>query len=250
MGFFSKKIKKETREIPINEAIYKVNVVYENRRNNRVSITKTGINIRIMNFIAKKDKDEQIQKFIDWATKTIQEKNITFSKSQKQFKNGDVLKLYDKTVQIKIIEIEGKRVSGKINAEFLEIKIPRIHDLEEKETYISKIVSRLLAKNYKEKISEKLYHFNNIHQFGEINNIRLKNNATNWGSCSLKNNINISVRLLLAPEWVVDYVLIHELSHLKHRNHSSSFWHEVFLAYPEYKKAEKWLKLNAKECII
>lgn len=250
MGLFSKKISKEIRKVLIKDTLYKVNIVYEKRKNSRVSITKTGINIRIISFISKAEKEKQVQKFLAWAKKTIVEKDISFTKFQKQFKNGDELVLYDKTVALIISEIEGKRVSGKINAEFMDIKIPKIENSKEKDKYISKIIARLLAKNYKEKLSKKLHDFNNSHQFGTLNNIRLKNNSTNWGSCSSKNNINISVRLLLAPEWVVDYVLIHELSHLKHRNHSANFWNEVYLAYPNYQEAEKWLKVNAKNCII
>ena len=250
MGLLSKKISKEIREVLIKDTLYKVNIVYEKRKNSRVSITKTGINIRIIIFISKTEKEKQVQKFLAWAKKTIVEKDISFTKFQKQFKNGDELVLYDKTVELIISEIEGKRVSGKINAEFMDIKIPKIENSKEKDKCISKIIARLLAKNYKEKLSKKLHNFNNTHQFGTLNNIRLKNNSTNWGSCSSKNNINISVRLLLAPEWVVDYVLIHELSHLKHRNHSANFWNEVYLAYPNYQEAEKWLKLNTKNCII
>ncbi|MFT4646381.1 MAG: putative metal-dependent hydrolase [Planctomycetota bacterium] len=250
MKLFSKKISKEIRQVFINETLYKVNIIYEKRRNSRVSITKTGINIRVISFISKKEKELQIQKFLDWAEKTIKEKNITFTKHLRQFVDGEELILYDKTVELKILEIEGRRVFGKINPTTLDLKIPKIKNAEEKDKYVSKIIARLIASNYKEKISEKLHIFNDKHKFGTLNNVRLKNNSTNWGSCSSKNNINISIRLLLAPEWVVDYVLIHELSHLKHRNHSASFWNEVYLAYPNFKEAEKWLKVNAKNCVI
>lgn len=250
MSFFSKKITKEIREISINEKVFRITIIYEKRKNSRVSITKTGINIRITTFISKKEQAQQVEKFIKWAKDTILKKEISFTKNEKTFINGDILKLYDKEVTIEIIETNGARVSGKIDSEKIIIKIPQLVKTENKNDYLSKMISRLIAINYKEKITKKLSDFNNIHQFGKLNNVRLKNNSTNWGSCSSKNNINISIRLLLAPEWVVDYVLIHELSHLKHRNHSTSFWQEVEKAYPTYKEAEKWLKLNSSKCII
>ena len=112
------------------------------------------------------------------------------------------------------------------------------------------MVSRLLAKRYKERIIDKLHFFNSKFNLGTINQVRLKNNSTNWGSCSSKNNINVSVRLLLAPEFAVDYVLIHELCHLTHRNHSKQFWDLVAVCSPQYMKAEKWLKKNSSSCII
>ena len=250
MNLFSKKTYKEIRQISINSIIYKVSIFYEKRRNSRVSITKTGINLRIANFLSKKEQDIQINKFLDWATNTIKENKIKFPTKLKSFKNGDILKLYDNTLKIEIIEITKNKVYGKILKDRIVIKISKTLKKEDRDKHVSKTISKLLQNSYLQKISTKLHYFNDLHKFGVINNIRLKNNSTNWGSCSSKNNINISIRLFLAPESVVDYVLIHELSHLKQRNHSYKFWEIVRNACPYYLEAEKWLKQNSSACII
>ena len=65
-----------------------------------------------------------------------------------------------------------------------------------------------------------------------------------WGSCSEKGNINISTRLLFAPEDVLEYVCIHELAHLIEQNHSEKFWQLVKNAMPNYQEKRKWLKEN------
>ncbi len=65
---------------------------------------------------------------------------------------------------------------------------------------------------------------------------------TRWGSCSSRGSLNFSWRLVLAPVEAVDYVVVHELAHLKHRNHSKDFWAEVERMYPEYKKWREVLK--------
>lgn len=250
MGLFFKKPYKEIRQLSVNSVIYKISIFYEKRRNSRVSITKTGINIRIPLFLSKNEQKQQLDKFINWAEKTIRDKDVKFPKRQKIFKNGGILKLYDNNLEIEIIETDANFVSGKIELKKLFITIPNFLKKEDKEKQISKIITKLLQKSYLFKITEKLFIFNEEHKFGKINNVRLKNNSTNWGSCSSKNNINISIRLFLAPESVVDYVLIHELSHLKQRNHSSKFWAVVENACPNYKEAEKWLKQNGSSCII
>ena len=63
-----------------------------------------------------------------------------------------------------------------------------------------------------------------------------------WGSCSAKGNITLNCCLIGAPVWVIDYVVIHELAHLKHMNHSKSFWDLVKYYDLDYKRAVTWLK--------
>jgi len=74
--------------------------------------------------------------------------------------------------------------------------------------------------------------------------IRVNNATTRWGSCGYKNTLNFTWRLIMAPENVVDYVVVHELMHLKQRNHSRKFWAEVAKIMPGFKQEERWLKQN------
>ena len=66
-----------------------------------------------------------------------------------------------------------------------------------------------------------------------------------WGSCSSGKHLNFSWRLIMAPVEIIDYVVVHELAHLKELNHSSRFWALVGSMLPEYKKCEKWLRNNS-----
>ena len=67
---------------------------------------------------------------------------------------------------------------------------------------------------------------------------------TRWGSCSSSGSINFSWRLVMTPLEVIDYVVVHELAHVTHKNHSKKFWDLVGRFYPEYKNARKWLNAN------
>lgn len=72
--------------------------------------------------------------------------------------------------------------------------------------------------------------------------ITIRNQKTRWGSCSQKGNLNFNCLLMLAPEEIRDYVVIHELCHRKEMNHSAKFWEEVKKVCPKYKEYERWLK--------
>lgn len=72
--------------------------------------------------------------------------------------------------------------------------------------------------------------------------ITIRNQKTRWGSCSGKGNLNFNCLLMLVPESVQDYVVIHELCHRKEMNHSQKFWAEVAKIMPDYQEKRKWLK--------
>ncbi len=79
--------------------------------------------------------------------------------------------------------------------------------------------------------------------------ITIRNQKTRWGSCSAKGNLNFNCLLMLAPEDVRDYVVIHELAHRKQMNHSKKFWREVEKVIPDYKIKRKWLRDHGDELI-
>lgn len=82
------------------------------------------------------------------------------------------------------------------------------------------------------------------------NSIRIKDTKTRWGSCSSKCNLNFNYRIIMAPEKVMDYIIVHELSHLKHMNHGKKFWETVALYMPDYEKHKEWLKVNGMKLYV
>lgn len=74
--------------------------------------------------------------------------------------------------------------------------------------------------------------------------LRIGDQKTRWGSCSGKGTISYNWRLVLMPEKIIDYVVVHELCHLLEMNHSNNFWNHVSDIIPDYKISRKWLKEN------
>jgi len=74
--------------------------------------------------------------------------------------------------------------------------------------------------------------------------VSIRDTTSRWGSCSTSGRINFCWRLILADVSIVDYVVIHELCHVRYPNHSHAFWDEVFRYCPDYRKLRTWLKHN------
>jgi len=71
-----------------------------------------------------------------------------------------------------------------------------------------------------------------------------------WGSCSADDNLSFSFRLIMAPPDIIDYVIVHELMHIKEKNHSAAFWKLMEAVMPEYKIHRRWLKDNNHKFIL
>ena len=111
----------------------------------------------------------------------------------------------------------------------------------ESSAVLSEAELRDLAKKAKNVLPDK------VKQYAErigvtYGRIAIRSQKTKWGSCSSKGNLNFNCLLMLAPDSVQDYVVIHELCHRKQMNHSPQFWAEVERVMPEYRVWKRWLR--------
>ena len=85
---------------------------------------------------------------------------------------------------------------------------------------------------------------------GSVSSVCIRNQKTRWGSCSSNHTLSFNWRLMLAPPAILDYVVVHELCHLTHMNHSKDFWAAVERILPDYKERRKWLKEHGNELFL
>ena len=128
------------------------------------------------------------------------------------------------------------------HGEWIENNRERIlKDKENAEPAFSDEEIRKLILEARRVISEKVAYFAECMgvSWGKIT---IRHQSTIWGSCSMKGNLSFNCLLMLMPESVLDYVIVHELAHRLQMNHSRIFWNEVEKIIPDYKKRRDWLK--------
>ncbi|MDR5674648.1 SprT family zinc-dependent metalloprotease [Halalkaliarchaeum sp. AArc-GB] len=114
-------------------------------------------------------------------------------------------------------------------------------------------VKRALETMYRRKARE--YFEEQANQFAEemgveYKQIEVRNQRTKWGSCSTTGTLGLNWRLMMAPPRVVDYVIVHELAHLRESNHTAEFWSLVAEYDPEYEAHARWLEENSTQLIF
>lgn len=82
---------------------------------------------------------------------------------------------------------------------------------------------------------------------GNYTSITIRDQKSRWGSCSSRGTLSFNYRLIFAPPVILDYVVVHELCHLTHMNHSKAFWNKVASVMPDYKVHRQWLKDHGHE---
>ncbi|MBR1669869.1 MAG: M48 family metallopeptidase [Butyrivibrio sp.] len=108
---------------------------------------------------------------------------------------------------------------------------------------------KLLVTRAKRIIPQKVRHY--AEQMGlTYGRITIRMQKSRWGSCSSKGNLNFNCLLMRTPDEIIDYVVVHELCHLKEMNHSPRFWAEVEKVLPDYKDRRKWLRDHQSEIMF
>lgn len=247
-----------TKSILIREEIlevarrkFRVFVYLERRYDCRAAIGVKGIHIRLATYLSAQAREKEYSKLLSWAREYILENKLYIKTPQyRQYNNNDIFTIAGKQFTIKINYHESQKSTASLKNNVIHLQISKGMQPMGEMRHKSYLVSRIIGNAFTPIITNRLQHLNALYFHKRIKKVTLRNNATNWGSCSYDGHISISSRLLFAPPDVVDYILIHELAHLVEHNHSDKFWKLVESVMPEYTKAEKWLEVNGNQCMF
>jgi len=241
---------KIVRQIDYEDFNIPLEIHREWRSSVRVSLGKKAILLRLPYVLS----ESQVEKQIDWAQNWVVKQFDKKPKLKLRYKkllyfDGQELTVGRKSYTLQIQQKKRKTSKAAIEqGQKIAIVLSNELKASEQPEVIGTLLSRVISHDQKPYIESRIDYYNDLYFQKEINKISLKNNQSNWGSCSTMANINLSSRVLFAPEKVIDYVIVHELTHLEHMNHSKKFWKRVAELDKDYKKSEKWLKENEHLC--
>ena len=108
---------------------------------------------------------------------------------------------------------------------------------------------RWYKRNAKRKFNEKVERYAKVVGVTP-RSISIKSFKSRWGSCSAEGDVDFNWVVVMAPNCIVDYIVIHELCHLIYHDHSPKFWTEVERVMPDYKEHKVWLKVNGHKLVV
>jgi predicted metal-dependent hydrolase len=218
---------------------FNVNVIISKRRKTMaLKVTHKGVSIHIPSSLPI----AMAETFVEQKTPWIQRKLQHQSQQQpllRQFTDNETFFFLGESYSLRLVQ---KNTSATINKtpQFIELhgRLNRLSKKAIRSTLISWY--KLQAEHYLNSRTALL-----ANKIGLIpKSIVIKTYKARWGSCNSHSDIQYNWKLILAPPDIIDYVIIHELCHIQHHNHSPAFWQLVEKHYPDFKLARIWLKNN------
>ncbi|MBC6935980.1 MAG: M48 family peptidase [Chloroflexi bacterium] len=193
--------------------------------------------------VGEKDVEAILLSRAGWILKHYRLVQTAAAAPERRYISGETLLFQGRALTLDVgLKANGSRASVLLDGDILRVRLPAAAGHPDTEAARAALESwyRAQAKAYIPRRAAELGTQLGF-QFGRVS---IKGQATRWGSCSSQNNLNFNWRLMMAPPAAVDYVIIHELCHLKEMNHSRRFWALVGRFCPDYKIWIKWFKTN------
>jgi predicted metal-dependent hydrolase len=163
----------------------------------------------------------------------------------RNFKNGEKLYVLGKNCALNVVEGAVGGCKTSFDGEKFSVIVDETLDERKRKVIIKETLNQLYRDIARKYYKERTLYFSEILQLYPVR-IFIKEQKTVWGSCSSKDNINYNWRAVMAPLDILDYIVVHELCHLKHRNHSKEYWSLVESVLPDYERRKAWLKENGR----
>ena len=220
---------------------FQVDVKRTNRKKTAsIKIEQGVVQVIVPKNLPQKEIDDLLKQKSNWIRqKLIIQQSVPLS-TPKEFVSGESFSYLGRNYRLKVLK--GDLQPVKLKQGYLQVTVP----MEQKSDQA--LIRKLLQDWYLDRASDKLEQksIKYSEQMGvQPTKIKVKEYKSRWGSCNSRGEISYNWKIIMTPHRIVDYVVIHELCHLIHHNHSPEYWHQVRSIVPDYQDKRDWLKTNA-----
>lgn len=180
----------------------------------------------------------------DWIIDKIARQQLATPASSKRYLSGEAFPYLGRNYRLKVLTGDYqalKLINGRLQ---LTLRESAIQDYFTRGALI-----RWYKRNAKVKFAEKVARYSKVVGVS-ARSIAIKTFKSRWGSCSAEGDIDFNWVVVMAPNRIVDYIVVHELCHLLHHDHSRKFWAEVERVMPDYSECKAWLKVNGHTLLV
>lgn len=216
-------------------------VEYRKRKSFELRVEPPGI-VKVV--APKSAKEAEVLELVEskarWINQKLSEiRELESRRCHREYKDGEAFLYLGRNWPLEVV-LDSAVAKPFVSLDAGSLRI--VSDRADKE-HLSAVLEKWYRQRAVEKIKERLCHYGKIVGV-EPNAVRIKNQKKRWGSCSSLGNLNFNWRCIMAPIEVIDYIVVHELCHLVHMNHSSKYWALVGRIMPDYQNYRDWLRLN------
>ena len=185
---------------------------------------------------SKREIEQFIREKEAWVVEKLVEEKERKKELQKAFVPGEKFLYLGEWYPLEIDEFDHRGLPLKLS--FGNFVLDRDHVREARDLFIE-----WYKRAAKEKIEGRLRYYSDRSQLF-ARGTKITSAKSRWGSCSRDNRLSFSWRIIMAPLRIIDYILVHELVHIREKNHSKKFWDSLEAILPDYRERKVWLKKN------
>lgn len=216
------------------------------RRTLSVQVSPQGqVSVYVPWFVSRKEAKKFVEKRADWIVKSLSHfRELEKKFPKKEFVSGESFPLFGRNYRLEVLR--GATLNGsvcKINGKRLQVALNGHNNGSSKES-VKQALRNFYAAQTQRKVSDVIRRYVPAIDV-RPESVKIVNQLRRWGSCSPKGSIRINWRLSMMPVSVLTYIVVHELCHLKVRNHSDRFWWMLQSVLPDYAARRAWLNDNS-----
>ena len=228
-------------EFEYGSRIITFNLIYRKRKTMSIEVETTG-EVTVIAPVGASTEDviEKVKSRAGWiVSKQYESKFINDTKIEREAVSGESYMYLGRNYSLDIrVDENIDNISVKLfQGKFVVNTYTKDEDLIKKAMenwYREKTLAKV-----KERVSYYSSYFND-----EVTTVKVKEQKKRWASCTSKNELLFNWRCVMAPVFVLDYIVVHEMCHMEYKNHSKDFWNRVYAVMPDYEVRKLWLRNN------